>query len=451
MEATNLENYRARTTKEGADVDGFGSNFAAVCGLQWGDEGKGKLVDILAENYDICARFNGGNNAGHTVKVGGVKYAFHLLPSGILYDSCVNILGNGVVVDVCGLFEEIKQIETNNIDYSGRLFLSSRAHLVTKMHRLADQQSDAKKGDKKIGTTGKGIGPAYATRALRIGLRLGDFLDWDLFAKKYDTFIERASEFFGIEDYDKEEELELLKKHRDTLVENKMIINTESYLHKALGDGKKIMAEGANALMLDIDFGTYPFVTSSNPSIGSICTGLGVPPQAIETTVGVVKAFTTRVGEGYFPTYLEDEVGVHLQKVGKEFGTTTGRPRRCGWLDLNVVQYATLINGCSSINLTKLDVLSGLKEIKVCVGYKMGDIVLTGEVPPNIEDFENCEAIYETLPGFEEDISEVKKFEDLPEAAQEYVRFVEKFLNIPITWIGVGAGRDDIIRKKGFV
>lgn len=272
------------------------------------------------------------------------------------------------------------------------------------MHRIADQQSDKKKGDKKIGTTGKGIGPTYATRALRIGLRIGDLTDWDLFIEKYNTFVDRAGEFFGISDYNKEEELEIFKKYRDILVENKMIINTESYMHKALGDNKKIMAEGANALMLDIDFGTYPFVTSSHPAVGSICTGLGIPPQAVETSIGIVKAYTTRIGEGFFPTYLEDSIGEHFQKVGNEFGTTTGRPRKCGWLDLNVIQYASLINGCTSINLTKLDVLSGLKELKICTSYKFGEEVLQGEIPPGIEDFEKCEAIYETFPGFEEDI-----------------------------------------------
>jgi adenylosuccinate synthase len=272
------------------------------------------------------------------------------------------------------------------------------------MHRQADQQADAKKGDKKIGTTGKGIGTTYATKALRIGLRIGDLLDWEKFTEKYHTFVERAGEFFGISEYDKDSELESIKKYRDFLVENDMIINSTTYIHKAIAQGKKIMAEGANALMLDIDFGTYPFVTSSNPAIGGICTGLGVPPQAIETCIGIVKAYTTRVGEGYFPTYLDDDDGKHLQSVGNEFGTTTGRPRRCGWLDLNIIQYSTMINGCTSINLTKLDVLTGLKEIKVCVAYKFGDQELRGEIPHGIEDFEKCEPIYETLPGFEEDI-----------------------------------------------
>ena len=394
--------FRERTTKAHANLDGTASNFCTILGLQWGDEGKGKLVDILAKNYDVCARFNGGNNAGHTVKVGGVKYAFHLLPSGVLYDTCTNIIGNGVVVDLGGLFSELKQFEEKGI--IPKLFVSARAHLVTKLHKLADQQADAKKGDKKIGTTGKGIGTTYATKMLRIGLRVGDLLNWEKFTEKYSTFVERAAEIFGIQDYDKDAELEELKVLRDRLVDNNMIINTATYMHRAIGEGKKIMAEGANALMLDIDFGTYPFVTSSNPSIGGICTGLGVPPQAIETVVGIVKAYTTRVGEGHFPTYLSDETGQHLQSVGHEYGTTTGRPRRCGWLDLNVVQYSTLINGCTSINLTKLDVLTGLKTINVCVGYKMGDVELRGEVPPSIDDFENCTPIYETLPGFEEDI-----------------------------------------------
>jgi len=451
MDTEEKKSFRLRTTKDGADIDGTESKFCTVLGLQWGDEGKGKLVDILAKNYDVCTRFNGGSNAGHTVKVGGVKYAFHLLPCGILYDTCINIVGNGVVVDIAGLFEELKQLDDNNLDYKGRLFFSTRAHLVTSLHKIADQRADSKKGKDKLGTTGKGIGTTYATRSLRIGLRLGDLLDWEKFQVKYESFVERATEFFGVDDFDKEDELQKLKKYRDLMVENNMIIDTTSYMHKAIADNKKIMAEGANALMLDIDFGTYPFVTSSNPSIGSICTGLGVPPQAIETSIGIVKAYTTRVGEGYFPTYLKDEIGDQLQKVGHEFGTTTGRPRRCGWLDLNVVHYASLINGSTSLNLTKLDVLTGIKELKVCVAYKLGDQELVGEVPGNIEDFEQCEPVYETLPGFEEDISKITKFEDLPENAKNYVRFIENQLELPITWVGVGPGREEIILKKGFI
>lgn len=451
MDTEETKTFRQRSTKEGCCVDGSSSNFCTVLGLQWGDEGKGKLVDILAKSYDVCARFNGGSNAGHSVKVGDLKFAFHLLPCGILYDTCINIVGNGVVVDVVGLFTELKQLENANIDYKGRLFLSSRAHLVTNLHKIADQRADSAKGKDKLGTTGKGIGTTYATRALRIGLRLGDLLNWEKFVEKFDSFATRAAEFFGIEDYDKDAELEQIKPFRDILVENNMIINTESYLHKAIGEGKKILAEGANAIMLDIDFGTYPYVTSSNPSIGSICTGLGVPPQCIETSVGIVKAYTTRVGEGYFPTHLEDEVGQHLQQVGHEFGTTTGRPRRCGWLDLCVIRYASLINGSTSFNLTKLDILTGLKEIKVCVAYKYGDEELRGEIPGNIEEFEKCEPIYETLPGFDEDISKATTFEELPENAQNYVRFIENQLNVPITWIGVGPERGEIINKKGFI
>ena len=355
------------------------------------------------------------------------------MPCGILYKSCMNVVGNGVVLDLDCLFTELKQLDNSGVDYAGRLLLSDRAHLVTKLHKLADQQADAKKGSGKIGTTGKGIGTTYATKMLRIGLRAGDLLDWDKFVEKYNTFVDRASEFFGITEYDREAELEEFKAHRDTLIERNMIINTTTYVSKAIGEGKKIMAEGANALMLDIDFGTYPFVTSSNPSIGSICTGLGVPPQVIETCVGIVKAYTTRVGEGYFPTYLSDDDGQHMQKVGVEFGTTTGRPRRCGWLDLNVVQYSTMINGCSSINLTKLDVLTGLKTLKICVGYQFGDQVLKGEMPATIEDFEKCTPIYESFEGFDEDISKATKFDDLPENAKNYIRFIENHLHLPVT------------------
>ena len=294
--------FRSKISKEGQNLDGLSSQFTTVLGTQWGDEGKGKLVDILAGKYDICARFNGGSNAGHTVKAGGHKYAFHLLPCGVLYPSCTNVIGNGVVVHLQSLFKELKQLDDTGIDYSGKLLISNRAHITTNLHREADGFMEQLKGDSKIGTTKQGIGPSYATKALRNGLRIGDLQNWEEFVVKFNEFVDSSIRIFGLEGYDREKELEEIKECRDKVIAGNMITDTISYLHNALKDGKKILAEGANATMLDLDFGTYPMVTSSSTTVGGIMTGLGVPPQAIETVIGVVKAYTTRVGSGPFPT-----------------------------------------------------------------------------------------------------------------------------------------------------
>ena len=297
-----MESYRSKLVTEGQNLDGLSSNFGVVLGTQWGDEGKGKLVDILAKNYDVCARFNGGSNAGHSVHADGVKYAFHLLPCGLLYDTCMNVIGNGVVVHLQSLFNELKQLDDNGKEWSGRLLVSDRAHVTTNLHRLCDGYLETLKGDKKIGTTKQGIGPSYAMKMLRGSLRVGDMKNWEEFTAKFETFVEQMGAMFTLDGYDKEAELAELKECQEKLLKHGMIVDTMHYMHEALVSGKKILAEGANATMLDIDHGTYPMVTSSNTVSGGICTGLGLPPQVIETIVGVVKAYTTRVGEGPFPT-----------------------------------------------------------------------------------------------------------------------------------------------------
>lgn len=334
-----------------------------VLGSQWGDEGKGKLVDLLVGKYDIVARAAGGNNAGHTIVVKGVKYDFHMLPSGLVNPNCQNLIGNGVVIHVPSFFQELEQLEAKGLtDARSRLFVSSRAHLVFDFHQRTDklreaELSGASKDGKNIGTTGKGIGPTYATKASRSGLRVHHLVNdepgaWDEFVTKYRRLVETRQQRYGNFEYDSEGELQRFKQYREQL--KPFVVDSVVFMHNAIRENKKILVEGANALMLDIDFGTYPFVTSSNTGIGGVCTGLGLPPRAIDEVYGVVKAYTTRVGEGPFPTEQLNEFGEKLQDIGAEFGVTTGRKRRCGWLDLVVLKYSTLINGYTSLNITKL-------------------------------------------------------------------------------------------------
>lgn len=416
----------------------------AVLGCQWGDEGKGKLVDILAKEHDVVARFNGGGNAGHTLKVDGKKYALHLVPCGILYKDKMNVIGNGVVVNIKALFEELKMIESNGINWEGRIMVSDRAHITTSAHLGID--ASLEKG-KKLGTTLKGIGPTYALKAFRSGLRVSDLKHWSDFEEKYNqlsTFVETN---FGLK-LDRETELREIKGFRDILMEKRMVHDTVSYINKCLKDGKKVLAEGANAVMLDIDFGTYPFVTSSSTSIGGICTGLSVPPQKLEAIIGVVKAYTTRVGLGPMPSELLDERGEQMRSVGGEFGTTTGRPRRCGWLDLAVVNYAHMINNLSSMNLTKIDVLSGFKEIDIVTHYEKANGKKIDYIPANLEDWKEMKPKTVTMKGWKTDITKVRKYADLPKETRDYVEFIEKETSIPITWIGVGPERDSTILKQ---
>ena len=388
----------------------------------------------------VVARFNGGSNAGHTLKVGDFKFAFHLLPCGLLHEKKINVIGNGVVVNPIGLFKEISQLEEANIDWEGRLIVSDRAHLTLQAHIEMDRQFEEKLF---LGTTLQGIGPTYGLKAFRWGIRVGELKDWSQFLKKYETLNSYVENIFNIK-IDTQEELASLKKIRDKMMSLDMIQDTVSYMNTAL-QSQKVLTEGANALMLDLDFGTYPYVTSQNTQIGSICTGLQIPPNKIETVIGVVKAYTTRVGEGPFPSEVLGEVGDKLQTIGGEFGATTGRPRRCGWLDLSVPRYANIINGLTSINLTKLDVLDTFEEIPVVTHYEDSSGKRVDFLGSRLEDFDNLKAVTTTLKGWNTDITKCTTYEQLPTEARNYIEFIEEELNIPVSWIGVGPDRESMI------
>lgn len=418
-----------------------------VAGTQWGDEGKGKLVDILSEEYDIIARSAGGANAGHTIcveKDGKVeKFVFHLLPSGILREDKICIIGNGTVIHIPTLLEEIESLKEQGIEIADKLKISDRAHLIFEYHKMIDGIQEDSKGDTKVGTTKRGIGPAYADKINRIGLRVGDLLDFEEFSEKLKSNAERHMRTYGFS-FDIEKEIEV---HREAIEKiRNYIINTTEYLHNEYNNKKTILIEGAQGTHLDIDIGTYPFVTSSNTTSAGASSGLGFPPNKINSIVGIVKAYTTRVGEGPFPTELTDETGEELRKAGGEFGATTGRPRRCGWFDAILVKNAIAINGINSINLTKLDVLTGFKLIKVGIGYK-----LNGEpiqfIPASLSDFAKVEVEYTEMPGWTEDISTAKDFNELPTNAQNYILKLEELLQTPINFIGVGMNRDQMIYR----
>ncbi|PRT53919.1 Adenylosuccinate synthetase [Wickerhamiella sorbophila] len=423
-----------------------------VLGAQWGDEGKGKLVDILCDDIDVCARCQGGNNAGHTIVVNGVKYDFHMLPSGLINDKCVNLVGSGVVVHTPSLFKELETIQAKGLNTDGRLFVSDRAHLVFDFHQLVDglREQELSGSKKAIGTTGKGIGPTYSTKATRSGLRVHHLVSelpgaWDEFVKSYHKLLESEQKRFGGFEYDGEAELARYKEYAERL--RPMVIDSVPFMAEMLTDkSKKVLVEGANALMLDLDFGTYPYVTSSNTGIGGVSTGLGIPPQKIKEVIGVVKAYTTRVGAGPFPTELHDKTGEYLQEVGAEFGVTTGRRRRCGWLDLVVVKYSTLINGYTKLNITKLDVLDQLPEIKVAVAYKHNNKTLES-FPADLSIAADAEVQYKTFKGWQQDTSKCRSYDELPSAAKEYLTFIEDFVKVPISWVGVGAGREAMLTK----
>ncbi|KAJ6482856.1 AMPSase 1 [Mycena vitilis] len=420
-----------------------------VLGSQWGDEGKGKLVDILAADADICARCAGGNNAGHTivVPVNGVRttFAFHLLPSGLVNPSCTGLIGNGVVVHVPSFFDELDALQAQGLDCTGRLFVSDRAHLVFDFHQIVDGLKEVELGGSSIGTTKKGIGPAYSGKASRSGLRVHHLFDPATFADKFRKLVENRFKRYGHFEYDTEGEI--LRYQTLAARLKPYVIDSVVYLHEALAAGKRVLVEGANAAMLDLDFGTYPFVTSSATTVGGVCTGLGLPPRAIGRTIGVVKAYTTRVGGGPFPTEQLNDVGTHLQNVGHEVGVTTGRARRCGWLDLVVLRHSCLINGYDSLNLTKLDILDGLPEIQVAVAYKDKDGAVLPSFPADLGVLAQVQVEYVTLPGWDESIAKVRRYEELPENCRKYVEFIEEFLKVPVEWIGVGPERDAMLSK----
>ncbi|OSX65645.1 hypothetical protein POSPLADRAFT_1167927 [Postia placenta MAD-698-R-SB12] len=422
-----------------------------VLGSQWGDEGKGKLVDILAADADVCARCAGGNNAGHTIvaPVGpqGTRttFAFHLLPSGLVNPKCVGLIGSGVVVHVPSFFAELDALQGQGLDCTNRLFISDRAHLVFDFHQIVDGLKEVELGGSSIGTTKKGIGPAYSAKASRSGLRVHHLFDHATFAEKFRKVVEGRFKRYGHFEYDTEGEIVRYKALAERL--KPYVIDSVVYMHQALSTGKRVLVEGANALMLDIDFGTYPFVTSSSTTIGGVCTGLGIPPKLIGTTIGVIKAYTTRVGGGPFPTEQLNDIGVHLQEVGREFGVTTGRRRRCGWLDLVVMKHSCLINGYDSLNLTKLDILDDLEEIKVAVKYLVDEKELPG-FPADLGVLARVDVVYVTLPGWKTSITSATTFEELPDNCKKYVGFIEEFLGVPIEWVGVGPGRESMLKKE---
>ena len=419
-----------------------GGRVDVVLGAQWGDEGKGKLVDILSFDYDICARVAGGSNAGHTIVADGKKYKFHLVPSGILNKNGKCIIGNGVVVHLRGLMEELKMLEEAGVDYSGRLFISDRAHIVFDFHQEIDGLNEKQLGGNKLGTTHKGIGPAYSSKTMRNGLRCGDLVDMDYFASRLGSLAAQLQRAYPGLTIDTAKELSFIQSIRQKLLP--MLVDSVQFSNEALSNGKSILIEGANATMIDLDFGTYPYVTSSNPSVGSVCTGLGVPPTRIHDINGIVKAYCTRVGEGPFPTELLNETGTKLRAAGAEFGTTTGRPRRCGWIDIPQLKYSAMLNGFTAVNLTKLDVLTGFPEIKIGKRYLVDGKEVSG-MPASLKIYSDVVVEYETLPGWTEDISKVKSFDELPANCKAYVLRLEALMGIPIRWIGVGPGRTDIL------
>lgn len=423
-----------------------------VLGSQWGDEGKGKLVDILCEDIDVCARCQGGNNAGHTIVVGTTKYDFHMLPSGLVNQNCLNLIGSGVVVHVPSFFEELENLEAKGLNCRDRLFVSSRAHLVFDFHQRTDKLKEAElsTSKKSIGTTGKGIGPTYSTKASRSGIRVHHLISdepesWAEFKTRFTRLVETRKKRYGDFDCDIETELARYAVYREQL--KPFVVDSVAFMHKALKANKKILVEGANALMLDIDFGTYPYVTSSSTGIGGVLTGLGIPPKYINNVYGVVKAYTTRVGEGPFPTEQLNQDGENLQVIGAEFGVTTGRKRRCGWLDLVVLKYSNAINGYTSLNITKLDVLDTFKTIQVGVAYKYNGKVLDS-FPEDLYVLGKVEVVYETLPGWETDITQIKSYEELPVNAKKYLEFIENFLDVKVQWVGTGPARESMLVKN---
>ena len=416
-----------------------------VVGAQWGDEGKGKTTDILGTRVDYVVKPNGGNNAGHTVVVGGEKYELKLLPAGILSPNVVPVIGNGVVVNLEALFQEIDMLESRGADTS-KLKISSNAHLVAPYHQVLDRVTERFLGKRAIGTTGRGIGPTYSDKVARLGIRVQDIFDESILRQKIEGALDQKNELL-VKVYNRravevEETVEYFLSYARRL--RPYVCDTSLLLNQALDEGKVVVMEGGQATMLDVDHGTYPFVTSSNPSAGGAVVGAGVGPTRISRVIGIVKAYTTRVGAGPFPTELFDDMGIYLQKTGGEFGVNTGRPRRCGWYDAVIARYAARVNGFTDYVLTKLDVLDGLDEIPVCVAYDV-DGERFDEMPDNQSDFHHAKPIFETFPGWKEDITGVRKFEDLPENAQNYVRALEKMSGCRMSVIGVGPDREQSI------
>jgi adenylosuccinate synthase len=422
-----------------------------LVGAQWGDEGKGKATDLLGSTVDYVVKFNGGNNAGHTVVIEQdgkrEKYALHLLPSGILSPNCTPVIGNGVVIDLAVLFEEIDGLEARGVDTS-KLRVSANAHLIPPYNRTLDKVTERFLGSRRIGTTGRGIGPTYADKMSRIGIRVQDLYDEHILRQKVEGALafknQVLAKIYNTRAADVDEVVTELLSYAARLAP--MVSDVSLELGQALDRGDTVLFEAGQATLLDVDHGTYPYVTSSNAISAGACTGSGVPPTRIDSVIAILKAYTTRVGEGPFPTELHDDHGEFLRKTGAEYGTTTGRPRRCGWLDVVVGRYATRVNGVTDFVITKLDVLTGLDKVPVCVAYDV-DGVRHDEMPVNQSDFHHAKPIYEELPGWWEDISRCRTFDELPENAQRYVLRVEELIGTRVSAIGVGPGRDEIIER----
>ena len=422
-----------------------------VVGTQWGDEGKGKATDQLGQDVDYVVKFNGGNNAGHTVVIDGEKFAFHLLPAGVLTPGVTPVIGNGVVVDLEVLFNEIAEITSRGKDASS-LLISANAHIIPSYNRVLDRTTERFLGARQLGTTGRGIGPTYADKMNRVGIRVQDLFDESILRQKVRSALDQKNSLFlkvfNRAAIDADAVADELLSYADRV--RPMVVDCSLVLNHALDQGKTVLFEAGQATMLDIDHGTYPFVTSSNPTAGGACTGTGVGPTRIDSVVGVVKAYTTRVGEGPFPTELHDEMGERLRNEGGEFGVTTGRPRRCGWHDAVVTRYAARVNGLTDLVMTKLDVLTGHEIIPVCVAYDIEGAV-TQEMPLTQSDFHHAVPVYEELPGWSEDISGVRRFADLPQAAQDYVLRIEELAHCRVSAIGVGPGREATISRHSLI
>jgi len=419
-----------------------------VVGTQWGDEGKGKYIDMLAADSDIVVRFSGGNNAGHTIVADGVQYALHLIPSGILHKGKICIIGNGVVVDPAILLKEIDELNSKGID-TDNLLISDRAHVIMPYHKVLDELQEKFRGSKSIGTTKRGIGPAYSDKTERCGIRIGDLIDEELFAEKVEENLKTKNaiieKVYGGKGFTADQIIREYSEYAKRL--KKHVADTNSILFDAIDQGKNILFEGAQATFLDLDFGTYPYVTSSNPISGGVCIGAGIGPKYIDEVYGVFKAYTTRVGAGPFPTEQANEIGDTIRELGHEYGTTTGRPRRCGWLDLVMMKYAAKINGLTSLAINHVDTIGKLgkkSKIKLCTAY-IKDGVKTTSFPGSLKELAKCEPVYEEFDAWDEDISKIKKYEDLPANAKKYLSRIEEVIGVKIKFIGVGKDREQTI------
>ena len=417
----------------------------AVLGAQWGDEGKGKIVDLLTPNFSIVARYQGGHNAGHTVYANGRKFVLRLLPSGILHPDIRCIIGNGVVIDPSALFAEIDELATAGIEVGDRLIISDKAHLILPYHKDLDLLSEARRGERRIGTTSRGIGPAYEDKIARRGVRVGDLANPASLAEAVQHNVEARNRLIAENRMDYKDVLEMLEQAWRRM--SRWVTDVSLYIARARQKGDAIMFEGAQGTLLDIDHGTYPYVTSSNATIGGVCTGLGIGPKAIDTVLGVAKAYTTRVGEGPLPTELTGAIGDRLRETGREFGAVTGRPRRCGWYDAVAVRYAVRVNGLDALALTKLDVLDGLTELQVCTAYRCNGTTLT-EMPGDHAQLAACEPIYETLPGWTTATQGLKTYDQLPREARSYVARLEEITGVPAAIVSTGSGRDETILRS---